>query len=149
MQNNLKGRADWYKLCGQVVPYQHCNRKRKERHELRANWHYLYVCAAVESSNKGQMDAVAQQRRSRAIRCSVLTSFSLCALASAISVAYHFLDGGRGRDLVAIMSNSSSILGRVLCYGDSLTAGYHSFGRGFNPYGRKLQELLGPQYKVS
>ncbi|ODA83972.1 hypothetical protein RJ55_02490 [Drechmeria coniospora] len=30
----------------------------------------------------------------------------------------------------------------ILCFGDSLTQGYHSFGMGKNPYGEKLEETL-------
>ncbi len=31
---------------------------------------------------------------------------------------------------------------RILCYGDSLTAGYHEKGATFDPYGRSLADLL-------
>jgi hypothetical protein len=32
---------------------------------------------------------------------------------------------------------------RILCFGDSLTAGYYQFGRKFSPYGDTLQAKLG------
>lgn len=31
---------------------------------------------------------------------------------------------------------------RILCYGDSLTAGFHNYGKGFSPYGNTLRESL-------
>lgn len=31
---------------------------------------------------------------------------------------------------------------RVLCFGDSLTAGYSSFGLVFHPYHQKLQQMI-------
>ena len=43
---------------------------------------------------------------------------------------------------------SSAAARRILCYGDSLTVGYHSSGRAFEPYGRQLQDLLGSTYQV-
>ena len=33
---------------------------------------------------------------------------------------------------------------RVLCYGDSLTAGFHDGGRSFHPYAQRLSELCAP-----
>ncbi len=87
------------------------------------------------------MEAVAQQqRRRRFLKCSALTVFSVCVLFSSL-VFFHFLVG---RGVNVPMASQ----GRVLCYGDSLTAGYHSFGRSFNPYGKRLQSMLGPQFKV-
>ena len=76
---------------------------------------------------------------------------ALCILVSVMTiiVAYPFLDGGGG-NVVVTSSNSSTLIKRVLCYGDSLTAGLHrGYAKGiFSPYSRKLQELLGSQYKV-
>lgn len=31
---------------------------------------------------------------------------------------------------------------KILCYGDSLTAGYYSMGKGFEPYGATLKDIL-------
>ena len=37
---------------------------------------------------------------------------------------------------------------RVLCYGDSLTAGYKEMGLSFHPYAGRLKALLGASYEV-
>ena len=38
---------------------------------------------------------------------------------------------------------------KIACIGDSLTEGYHIFGRAFHPYSIKLQQLLDAQYGPS
>ena len=43
-------------------------------------------------------------------------------------------------------SNDNMSLIRILCYGDSLTAGYQSFGT-YSPYGRFLQVSIGVEEK--
>ena len=35
---------------------------------------------------------------------------------------------------------------RILCFGDSLTAGYHDWGQKYHPYAIRLEERLKQQY---
>ena len=44
---------------------------------------------------------------------------------------------------------SSANVFRILCFGDSLTAGYHNYGMTFSPYGQFLKEALGSSASVT
>lgn len=53
------------------------------------------------------------------------------------------LPRGRSQSLSFVPGGSAqSHLCRILCYGDSLTAGYYANGKRFSPYGNALQESL-------
>ncbi len=75
-------------------------------------------------------------------RIAIIT-FSLCTL---ISVTIILLVYVRSLREFASFTMTSSL--KILCYGDSLTAGFHAWGRAFLPYGQVLKQRLGPGCQV-
>ena len=57
------------------------------------------------------------------------------------------IDTGEGRAM-AVAGGGLGKPPRVLCFGDSLTAGYHESGRMFHPYASALEPLLGGGARV-
>ncbi len=90
----------------------------------------------------------------RSQRCGAIAfpTFSLLSVSvflSSLLLFYFLSDRGGNNEFDGTMSASAGTSARrILCYGDSLTAGFHNRGMSFNPYAKHLQSLLGQQFKV-
>ncbi len=71
--------------------------------------------------------------------------YFLVPAAAFLGLAWYFWEGDFGEYRMSAVGGGVK---NVLCYGDSLTVGFHSYGRGFSPYGKHMQAILGPSYKV-